>query len=514
MNKILLQALLMTGSLSCMAQMPYTPTQPEGETTLYSKNSHSYYVLWGFLQETFDKGLVVKSVEAPNGKVYLNNQISQYYSNSWLEFENDGQHLIFQGPQLLKGDLDDPTNCDYAMVFRFDAAEKAYLPTDDQTFSYKITTSGLEVEDDNLIIGLGHYRLADEESPEDYYFWNGYGDCELEITLQTDAPVVIPQEVVMEEWNLVTADGVGMNIKLGQDDDKVYVQGMYKGLPESAMVGTINGGHVDFGAATYLGIDDTNNHFVYAMGGEVRPVWDEANQTYIDQVTALLPNLEMNYDSDAKVFDCIESIAYNSTSDQLYEISLWKEPLLKVCHHNYGVCPADPNTLRFIVLDPNLGWGTYCLRCKIPMIDVEDNILDTSRLSYVFWLDGEELTLDPAQYPMCPEPMTYIPFNYTENWNIYIIDEVSHLVYFFFESFDSFAVQSIYTEEDGKEFRSNIMCVGESGVEQIYSSSSEVITTEYYSLTGERLTHPNGIVIKIETLSDGTCRTSKELILR
>ncbi|MBD5356845.1 MAG: hypothetical protein HDR88_07565 [Bacteroides sp.] len=514
MKRTLLQACLLTGSMACMAQMPYTPSQPEGDVTLYSKNSHSYYVLWGFLQETFEKGLVMKSVEADNGKVYLNNQIASYnYTpENWLEFEKDENVLTFHGPQLLRGNLDTPTNCDYAMVFEFNKTTKEYLPTEKQEFSYRLTEDGMEPMDNNMIIGYGVLRPADENSAEDYYVWNGYGDCELRITRHTATTVEIPAKVNMENRYIVSADGVAHDIKLGRDGDKVYVQGIYKELPESAIVGTMNDGLVDFGHATYLGINTANNHYVYAMGGQVQPVWDENNQTYIDQVTSLLPSLEMEYDASTDLYSCVESMAFNSTSNELYELSLWKDPLLKICHHTPGVPPADPNTLRFITLDPGLGWGTYALRCKIPMIDVEDNVLDTSRLSYVYWLNGEEYTLTKDKYPMCPEDMTFIPFNYTENWWIYVVDEVSRLVYFFFEDYTTFGVQSVYQEEDGTELRSRIIYVGETGINEIASDTSDIISTAYYTLTGQRVINPSGLVIKVDTFSDGTRRSTKEII--
>lgn len=505
---------MLTGSMVCMAQMPYTPTQPEGDVTLYSKNSHSYYVLWGFLQEKSEKGLVMKSVEAANGKVYLDNQISQYTltPENWLEFEKEGDIITFHGPQLLRGNLDTPTECDYAMVFEFNPATKEYLPTEAQVFSYQVTADGMVPTDNNMIIGYGRFKTADNQSPVDYYVWNGYGDCELQITRHTAVPVEIPATVNMESRHLVSADGVAREIKLGREGDKVYVQGMYKALPESAMVGTLSNGLVNFGEATYLGIETSSKHFAYIMGGQVQPVWDEANKTYVDQVTELLPALEMEYDANADLYDCVESIAFNSTPDQLYELSLWKDPQLRICRHTPGVAPANPNTLRFIPQDPALGWGTYALRCKIPMIDVENNLLDTSRLSYVYWLDGEELTLTKDKYPMCPEAMTLIPFDYTENWWIYKVDEISRLVYFFFNEYETFGVQSVYKEEDGTEVRSNIIYVGESGVDDIYADSQEVVSTLYYTLTGQRVATPSGLVIKVETLSNGTVRSSKTMV--
>lgn len=514
MKKTLLQVLFLSGSMACMAQMPYTPSQPEGDITLYSKDSHSYYVLWGFLQETFEKGLVMKSVAAENGKVYLDNQIAMYTltPENWLEFEKDGDVITFHGPQLLRGNLDAPSDCDYAMVFEFNEATREYLPTETQEFSYRVTADGMEPADSNLMIGYGRLHPADEESPEEYYFWNGYGDCELNIKSHTSTLVDIPANVNMESRHLVSADGVAREIKLGRDDDKVYVQGIYKELPESAIVGTVEDGLVDFGHATYLGINAETKHYVYAMGGQVQPVWDEANQTYVDQVTSLLSSLEMRYDPEADLYTCVESMAFNSTDADLYELSLWKNPVLKICHHTPGVLPADPNTLRFITLDQNLGWGTYALRCKIPMVDVEADILDTSRLSYVFWLDGQEYSLTKDLYPMCPEDMTLIPFDYTENWWIYIVDEVSRLVYFFFDDYTSFGVQSVYKEEDGSEIRSNIIYVEGSGVDEISTNVEDVVSTSYFTLTGQHVANPTGLVIKVETMADGSVRSTKTMI--
>ena len=61
----------------------------------------------------------------------------------------------------------------------------------------------------------------------------------------------------------------------------------------------------------------------------------------------------------------------------------------------------------------------------------------------------------------------------------------------------------------------NKLNIGEylAGVKNVVDSNAEVVTTEYYDLSGRRINNPqNGIFIKADKLSDGNIRTSKVVV--
>ena len=197
-------------------------------------------------------------------------------------------------------------------------------------------------------------------------------------------------------------------------------------------------------------------------------------------------------------------------ADELYEFVL-------SINDGYEGTPANPRALRFYDYMEFFDYNVF--EFELPALSSDGGLLDTSDLSYVIYVDGEEWTFDPEDY-WIEEPMTEIPWSFDNEDNILKwFGSCKHAVYFYAEGISTLGVQSIY-RYGGEETRSEIVTISvdDSDIDDpsavaVVGGGKKVKDVRYYDLSGRQVAAPAaGICVKRVTFEDGTVATFKKAI--
>lgn len=171
--------------------------------------------------------------------------------------------------------------------------------------------------------------------------------------------------------------------------------------------------------------------------------------------------------------------------------------------------PADPYDVYFN--DSYGAWGLYSFAFRLPDYNVLGDKLDVSNLYYKIFVNGEEFTLTPNEYPGLSTSMSLIPYSFNDEKEYDIVATGSlHSIDFPKDYADSYGVQLYYIVDDVIYGQSNIVTYSmPSKVDELVSDGN-VVSEKYYNLSGAEVTNPDkGIFVKVATFSDGSRKSSK-----
>ena len=210
-------------------------------------------------------------------------------------------------------------------------------------------------------------------------------------------PITVPDDLETASYSFKAHDpffdeDVAKFVQVGFVADTVYIQGISYYLPDAWIKGIKNGDDYDF-AACFLGTFTS---------------WGSDVELTLDPVT-------MAYDAALDQFTCD---ALTSSSSDGYAWDEFENVVI-TRFTEVAATPADPEITNFVVADV-----TYPkVEFNIPLIGTEGEELNPSKLSYVFFTDIagaiDTLVLDPSEYTELTAPMTEIPYEFSDNWDIY-----------------------------------------------------------------------------------------------
>lgn len=341
---------------------------------------------------------------------------SYYFPEAYLKGNIDGNTVTFASGQFVGQDeygkeymlglaSDGQTICD--IVFDYDAA------TQKMTLS---STSPFIAENANSRTELSMY---------------GYWDNVSLTAGISEVPqlVVLPEGAVVEEYNLSYEDSNGnaqsKPVNVAIVENKLYVQGMSQYLPESWVVGTIDGTSVTFAPMQYMGDYGSYGQSYYFYGE--KPVvfeYDDVDHTY-----------------------SIVGEVYGVLGGKYYDGRYINPLLSKVTE--VAATPATPSIEGI----ESSSYGDV-LTFTVPTVDTEGNAMLSSKLSYQFFIDNEEtpMVFTPEYFIKLTEEMTVIPYSFTDNYDIqngYIYLNMPH------DTWQQIGIQSIY-EGAGEKNKSEI----------------------------------------------------------
>ena len=150
----------------------------------------------------------------------------------------------------------------------------------------------------------------------------------------------------------------------------------------------------------------------------------------------------------------------------------------------------------------------------LPSTDINGNALDMHNVSYRIYTDDDQLfTFDAETYWLdISEDMTEVPYWLWSNG----MDFWENKVFFYRTNMGDnplftsrIGIQVVYTM-GGETNVSDIVYLGEDSVDEIFSNKT-VANVRYYSLAGQEVQHPQGLVIEVTTYTDGTRNAAKVL---
>lgn len=294
--------------------------------------------------------------------------------------------------------------------------------------------------------------------------------------------VALPEGAEVYEYNMVylkplTGQEGSKPINVAVVGNEVYFQGMSQYLSEAWVKGTKNGNQVTFAAKQYMGDYGGYGGSYFFYGGEAVFTYDAVADTY-----------------------SATGQVYGILADEYYD-GLYMNPVLSRVTEVVGV-PATPSISGIEAT----AYGDV-VDFVIPTVDIDDNGLVTSKLSYQFFVDDEStpLVFTTDYFSKLTENMTVIPYGFTDDYDFYdsyIYLNMPH------DTWVRLGIQSVYTG-GGEENKSEIFWYEFPVKEQPVEAPVGLVTETYifkanameYSVDGG-VAHPD-YIIQVEVGFDG-----------
>lgn len=309
-----------------------------------------------------------------------------------------------------------------------------------------------------------------------------------------EVPVGLETEVYFLQGSDMLEDGEAVNreVLVGFDGNDVYIQGISALMPEAWIKGTMaEDGTVTF-SNWYLGVLETYFYgdFDMVFGGAV-----------------------MHYDEQANMFTCEEYSIIASQGDDPetaeYMTGVTITRLVEVAG-----TPANPEITNYVSPEES---SYPRIDFDIVLLDVDGNPLVSGKVFYTFFIEKDgvvsQLVLTPEEYEYLDENMTEIPYNYSDDWDIYndtfYLNQGAEEI----ATWDKIGIQVIY-RGGGEEHSSDIVWYNlneETGLESV---TADEVEAKYFDVLGRSIDVNafNGIVIKQSRMSDGSVKSTKILI--
>ncbi|MCR5129987.1 MAG: hypothetical protein K6C10_00810 [Prevotella sp.] len=454
---------------------PLIEEQPEGEFVSYIRNGESYVATFLGLMYQEVIGGAVQAVFANDGTVYLKNLLTGFECPGWVKGQVDGSKITIEFPQTI---LESEGEYYYLELMELDMVQETYVAKEDETLvlDYDPATRAISTPANSpLATGENVLGLTDYTSE-----WYGYADWNFSMEEVNIEPVSAPEGLETTEYVLQADDYAGHLVNVGFDGNDVYVQGVYTELPESWIKGTINGDKVIFKTGQYIGATTYHQYLVAATAEEV---YDEYYDEYYEDYVLADEDITFDYDAATKTLSNSNTFMVNAGTETVYYAAVFEDasmaPFVEV-----PATPAAPDNILYTYMGypyyALYGYGWGYLEYEIQPVDEEGNFILSDKLSYHIYtrVNGEEkvLEFDPETFIALEEPMTEIPYGFTEGWDIY-----ENAIYLYQTGVDAYGMQTIY-RGGGEERRSEIVWV-ETGVEP----QPEKETPEYPELDPENV---------------------------
>lgn len=471
-------------------------TSPEGQTFFSNMYRSGVSISIDYEDKLFNDsidGHVTDVVLSDDGKyIYLKNPFVNYNTGAWIKGEIDDDLVTFPAQVVHTYNGENF----YAVRLKEDKYDK-YVPDYDNlsfTFTYK---DGVLRQTPGQVYGF----VGDRGS------WSSLGWAETGYTYTPeDTVTTLPAGITPQEWTIQTEEG-SLKIDMAFVGNDVYLGGLYDWLPGTYAKGVIDGDKVTFTGAQYLGADKVSSKlFDYAI--YFRPCRLVNDMGYEEFKPA--GKLVFDYDAKRRTLSTDSVIAICIGKNKVRAKSYWESPFIAYYGGDLPAVPANPIPVSHREYDPATGIAGYAF--TLVNQDVDGNFINTTNLYYNIWLDDELYTFTPNLYVKLEEPMTDVPYSYTDGYDFEHTPAYNQ-VYVYVTGFDRMGVQAIY-KVNGETNKSDIVYWDGSvvsGIENaVTKETAGVVSTEYFDLSGRRVPAPvKGVYMKVSKLANGSVTSSK-----
>lgn len=522
-------------------EMPTTIFEiPEGDTNLYSKACAGMYLIWSYIFNYAEPMLPAYLTFCDNGDVYIQNLFTQRPVGSYVKgkLSDDGTQIRVDLPQDYTELLyDEEAGYYWEVVTR--VTELATETIDGVThFDAKLPEAAdnyllFDVGADGVISLAEGFEVALVYSDNDYFA--GFYDTTQSYTRFNDTPISLPDGVEAERWAMTAEDDYGdpVNsvINVAIDGSTVYVSGVFNDMADAWIKGEISGDKVTFKSGQYMGVNTLYNYFTYLTFGLDNPNYDEEDPENEEHyLIAYEGDYTFDFDADNLVLTPTDPSIYLFANvypeyvDEFSFINMLVNPV--IYYSEFGpATPQDPIVLFWEDCQEQGGYDVFYF--EMPIMDTEGNMLDPSCYYYNIFIDGSLWTFTSYECIYLLETygkdtMTDVPYTFSDDWDFSAYGE-QHGVSLNFSGYDTVGVRGMYTK-NGVTNYSRIVTYdiatgtttteeGPTSAIEAVDASSQVASVAYYDLQGRPVIAPaKGLYIKTTTLSDGSVRTTKELV--
>lgn len=493
----------------------------------YARSSYYFYTSQSSTTGVYygiDLWSTSRYVEGDDGCVYLYNPFCQLPTRSWLKLDPAGDgKFVAHLPQAIREGVGYDENGNEVTTLYYAFPVKEYEREDGTLFCKADTLAdgtvrselNFVLRNDSLIMTDDDYiGLMTEEMK-----WTGYADTDIKVGRVDYKPNTLPQTAALQDYTMAYQTQAGGNeqkiVKVAfADDGKVYLLNPYNNSKAEVIVGSYDGAKtVSFPTKQYLGADWATTHHLFFMARGYERTGQQIN--YGDWYKSL----QMTVDADRKTLTAQpNSVMIINAGDSLkYALSYYFDPTLTL-YEDLALTPPAPviDTEQCQAYSAEAGYGFVSF--FLSRYDASDNYLNTAKYYYRQYANDEAhpFTFTSDSYTNVSQPMTDVPvtfadyidfFNYTLQGND---RELERSVNIYDGSVARWGVQAVY-KGGGTESVSPISWWNTpTSISSVSGQPRKVIRTEYYDLSGRRISHcESGLYIKVTVFSDGTRQVSK-----
>lgn len=529
-KKTLLAALLFVPLMAAaQTTLPTTIIRDQPAGTLHdnqARSSYFYYTYSSGVLNNFDLWSTCRYVVGDDGCIYLYNPFSQLPTRSWLKLDPAGNgKFVAHLPQLIRTGVgyDDEGNETTTYYYAFPVKE--YEREDGSTFCKPDTLADGTVKselnfvyrNDSLImtdddfVGLMTNRLR----------WTGYADTDIKVgPVLYKKSATLPDGIAMQDYRMTYYDKSNIEqdiiVKLGFVGNDAYLLNPYNNSTDEVIKGTVNGTRLSFPTKQYLGANWKVTHHLFFMANTYERSGSQTN--YGKWLSAL----DFTIDTDRKTLttDKNNVIIINAGDSLKYALSYYFEPTLNQFVDAARVPQAPTIDAEQSLPITDTGDGIYGgVTFLLEKYDAEGNFLDPTKCYYRLYTDNSDkpYVFTPQLYTSLKENTTDIPFSLIDNRDFYNYGlpgnnkQIERSVNIYDASVKRWGVQTVY--KGGGEERVSAIAwwnTDPTGVSKVVAPGKRIANTEYFDLTGRRLSTPDAdVVLKVTTFADGSKHTEK-----
>lgn len=488
--------------------------QPAG-TLLKGFYNHSegYIKQLSTIYKSVDDGSAKDVVIGNDGSVYIKNPVQGFITNTWMKAtKGTGDTLIVTLPQTIyASETSDGVayNSIQRMVRGADVDGNINYVADPSSNTIRFIMRNDSIfkapEDKDAILALT-YPSGN---------WAGFGSTSIVLNKVTDTPAAPANaKLTSETYSMTTkvddenTDTRVINVAIEGND--IYLGNINDNQPEQWTKGKIEGNKAIFEGNVYMGLDTVANAHTYFFPANKKTIEYETmfgTSTY-DSIW-FEKQLVFDYDATNKTLKSDGGFVINQGSKTVNSLTAYWAPSLSPWKEIVSA-PADPKIDYF---EPYNDIFNYCyIQFFVNKTDAEGNQLNSKNLYYNIYMDDELMTFAPGDY-MITEPMTDIPYDYTNDWDFFI-DNQKHTIYFYVTGFSKIGIQAFYLDGD-KKLKSNMVTyqVEADGIKAIGNDNKTIESIDYFDLFGRKVNKPShGLYVKNINYTDGTVKTVKTMI--
>ncbi|MDE5940672.1 MAG: hypothetical protein K2H14_01025, partial [Muribaculaceae bacterium] len=317
---------------------------PEGSVSKWSRSSEAAELFWGYPYEYTDAGLAVDMVEDSDGKIWMNQPFSQYPVPGKYYAVKNGDMLTIPGGQCVieAYDWDEEELVNYYLIAMELGDDGEYHAADNLDYNLVNDNGSWKSENPALAFGLASWN-EDSQS----YSWVGESEFNLVYTPQIHTLLEVPADLSVEKWAYVDEEtGDGFFVNVGVKDNVIYLQGLYKNIPDAWMKLALDGETATF-TGQFMGKDIENYHYAYLMPGRVEEEWDEEWEYYVNVLYAT-EKIEFTYDAENKVLATESAIIFSTVADAVFTVAedpYLFQPRIAIQNRVAGTPPANPTDI-------------------------------------------------------------------------------------------------------------------------------------------------------------------------
>ncbi len=498
------------------ATLSVVTEQPAGTLhDSYYRSGESLVDVMGSILSLNIDGLWGQIVESADGKsVWVHNPINAYYADTWVKMDRaDGDTLTMSLPiHFVHEEYSDGYTQD-AYLYKLKATKEEYegqmyttfVADDNQTAKFvwrNDTLSFVNTTADSKLLGM-----CDEDGN-----WYGYGDYVHTYAPFSDTPVAPKDASKAATYGLRYVDSgqeYGRLAKVVREGDDIYVSGLSDNLPDAWAKGTLDGTKLTFKGNQYMGLDKVTESYAYFQPIAHQDVWydfgDGTGEYYAEPILA--DAIDFVYDAAAGTFSTDSTFCVNQGKNAVNQLFPYEEAHFSPWEDK-AYTPAEPTDLSYMPYSEDYGYGIFSF-APYEFSD-ENEQLNPAALYYNIYLDDILYTFDPDVYSALAEPMTDVPFGFTDRADFTNYAGLYN-VYLYVTGFERIGVQMVYTGGGETRKSSIVYCDATDGIARVTAHGAAVSRT-LTDLSGRRIAAPaKGVYIETVTYADGTVQSVKRV---